>query len=50
MGLAVGLKLVLAVGALFGTVSLLVAVLLGDMGASLAITLNAMRIARLEAE
>ncbi|MEE9575925.1 MAG: cation-translocating P-type ATPase [Gemmatimonadota bacterium] len=47
IGLALGLKLVLAVGAVGGVVSLLVAVLVGDMGASLAVTLNAMRLARL---
>ncbi|MCZ6825820.1 MAG: cation-translocating P-type ATPase [Gemmatimonadetes bacterium] len=47
IGLALGLKLVLAVGAIGGVVSLLVAVLVGDMGASLAVTLNAMRLARL---
>jgi Cd2+/Zn2+-exporting ATPase len=47
IGLALGLKLLLAVGAIGGVVSLLVAVLVGDMGASLAVTLNAMRLARL---
>lgn len=47
IGLALGLKLLLAVGAVTGTVSLLVAVLVGDLGASLAVTLNAMRVARL---
>lgn len=47
IGLALGLKLLLAVGAVGGVVSLLVAVLVGDMGASLAVTLNAMRLARL---
>jgi Cd2+/Zn2+-exporting ATPase len=47
--LALGLKALLALGALTGTVNLLVAVLLGDMGASLAVTLNAMRLSRLEA-
>jgi Cd2+/Zn2+-exporting ATPase len=46
IGLALGLKLVLAVGAVSGVVTLLVAVLLGDLGASLAVTLNAMRLAR----
>jgi Cd2+/Zn2+-exporting ATPase len=47
ISLALGLKLLLAVGAVTGMVNLLVAVLLGDMGASLAVTLNAMRISRL---
>jgi Cd2+/Zn2+-exporting ATPase len=49
IALALGLKLVLAIGAVSGFVSLLVAVLLGDMGASIAVTVNAMRITRLEA-
>ena len=48
VGLAIALKLSLAIGAVLGTVSLLVAVLLGDLGASLAVTINAMRIARLK--
>jgi Cd2+/Zn2+-exporting ATPase len=47
IALALGLKLVLAVGAVAGLVSLLVAVLVGDMGASLVVTANAMRLARL---
>jgi Zn2+/Cd2+-exporting ATPase len=46
ISLAIGLKLVLAVGAIAGFVSLAVAVLIGDMGGSLAVTLNALRIAR----
>jgi soluble P-type ATPase len=46
IGLALGLKLVLAVGAVLGVVSLAVAVLVGDMGGSLAVTVNALRIAR----
>jgi Cd2+/Zn2+-exporting ATPase len=45
---ALGLKMLLAVGAVGGVVSLLVAVLVGDMGASLTVTLNAMRLTRLE--
>jgi Cd2+/Zn2+-exporting ATPase len=45
--LALGLKLLLAAGAVSGVVSLLVAVLVGDLGASLAVTLNAMRLARI---
>lgn len=47
IAIAVGLKLLLAVGAVTGFVNLLVAVLLGDLGASLAVTLSAMRISRL---
>ncbi len=47
IGLALGLKLLLAAGAIGGVVSLLVAVLVGDMGASIAVTLNAMRLAHL---
>jgi Cd2+/Zn2+-exporting ATPase len=45
IALAIGLKLVLAAGAVAGMVSLAVAVLVGDMGGSLAVTLNALRIA-----
>ncbi|WP_419934372.1 heavy metal translocating P-type ATPase [Candidatus Palauibacter sp.] len=45
---ALGIKAILAVGAVGGFVSLIVAVLVGDMGASLAVTLNAMRLARLK--
>jgi Cd2+/Zn2+-exporting ATPase len=48
IGLALGLKLVLAVGAVLGLVSLAVAVLVGDMGGSLAVTANALRLARLQ--
>lgn len=48
IALALGLKLLLAVGAVTGVVSLLVAVLVGDLGASLAVTLNAMRLANLK--
>lgn len=43
---ALGLKAVLAVGAVGGVVSLAVAVLVGDMGGSLAVTLNALRLGR----
>ncbi|MEJ2237016.1 MAG: cation-translocating P-type ATPase [Gemmatimonadales bacterium] len=49
IALALGLKLTLAAGAIGGVVTLMVAVLVGDMGASLAVTLNAMRIARMKA-
>ena len=45
---ALGLKAILAIGAVAGSVSLIVAVLVGDIGASLAVTLNAMRLARLK--
>lgn len=45
--LALVLKGVLAVGAVTGVVSLMVAVLVGDLGASIAVTVNAMRLARL---
>lgn len=44
IALAVGLKFALAVGAVSGHVTLAVAVLLGDLGASLAVTLNALRL------
>jgi Cd2+/Zn2+-exporting ATPase len=46
IALALGLKLVLAVGAVLGLVSLAVAVLVGDMGGSLVVTVNALRLAR----
>ena len=46
IALALSLKLVLAIGAVLGIVSLAVAVLVGDMGGSLAVTINALRIAR----
>ena len=39
-------KLVLAIGAVMGVVSLSVAVIVGDMGGSLVVTLNALRLAR----
>ena len=45
VGTALGLKLVLAVGAILGVVSLAAAVLVGDLGASIAVTLNAIRLA-----
>ena len=50
IALALGLKLVLAIGAVSGLVSLLVAVLVGDLGASLAVTLNSMRLANLKSQ
>lgn len=46
IAVALGLKAFLAVGAVTGFVSLIVAVVVGDLGASLAVTLNAMRLAR----
>ena len=46
IALAIGLKAALAIGAVAGLVSLMVAVLVGDLGASLAVTLNAMRLTR----
>ena len=45
IGTALGLKLVLAIGAILGVVSLAAAVLVGDLGASIAVTLNAIRLA-----
>lgn len=44
--LALTAKLLLAIGAIAGVVSLAVAVLVGDMGGSLAVTINALRLAR----
>jgi Cd2+/Zn2+-exporting ATPase len=49
IALALALKLVLAVGAVTGYVSLAIAVLVGDMGGSLAVTANALRLARMKA-
>jgi Cd2+/Zn2+-exporting ATPase len=43
---ALAVKIVLAVGVPMGWVSLIVAVLIGDMGASLVVTANALRLAR----
>jgi Cd2+/Zn2+-exporting ATPase len=47
---SLGVKALLAIGAPLGYVSVLVAVVVGDMGMSLAVTGNAMRLARLEPE
>jgi Zn2+/Cd2+-exporting ATPase len=47
---AIVLKAVLAAGVPLGAVSLIVAVLVGDMGASLAVTTNALRLARVAPE
>jgi Zn2+/Cd2+-exporting ATPase len=46
---AILVKGVLAVGVPFGVVSLVLAVILGDMGVSLAVTLNALRLGRMGA-
>lgn len=46
IGLALTAKLLLAVGAVAGVVSLAVAVLVGDMGGSLLVTVNALRLTR----
>jgi Cd2+/Zn2+-exporting ATPase len=50
IALAIGLKVLLAAGAVAGVVSLMVAVLVGDMGASVGVTLNASRLAHLAPE
>ena len=50
IALSIGLKLVLAVGAVSGLVSLAVAVLVGDLGASLVVTGNALRLASIRPE
>ncbi len=49
IALALGVKAVLAIGVPLGAVSLITAVLVGDMGVSLAVTLNALRLARVGA-
>lgn len=49
IGVALGLKLILGVGAVAGVVSLAVAVLVGDLGASVAVTLSALRLAQFTA-
>ena len=48
IALALAVKAVLAIGVPLGGVSLIAAVLVGDMGVSLAVTLNALRLARLK--
>jgi Cd2+/Zn2+-exporting ATPase len=50
IGLALGLKAVLAIGAVAGVVSLAVAVLVGDLGASIVVTANALSLARIRPE
>ncbi len=47
VGASLGVKLALAAGVPLGLVSLIVAVLVGDMGASLGVTANSMRLARI---
>jgi len=47
---SLGVKLLLAVGVPFGYVSVAVAVLVGDMGMSLGVTGNAMRLSRVHPE
>lgn len=46
IGVALGLKLVLVIGTVLGSVNLAVAVIVGDLGGTLVVTLNAMRLAR----
>ena len=48
IALALAVKAVLAIGVPLGAVSLITAVLVGDMGVSLAVTVNALRLARVE--
>jgi Cd2+/Zn2+-exporting ATPase len=50
IGSSLGVKLVLAVGAPLGLVTVIHAVVIGDMGMSLAVTSNAMRLANVEPE
>lgn len=50
IALALGLKLLLAVGAVTRNVGLAAAVLVRDLGGSLAVTLNARRLAATRAE
>lgn len=49
IALALGVKAVLAIGVPLGAVSLITAVLVGDMGVSLAVTINALRLAKVGA-
>ena len=49
IALALAVKAVLAIGVPLGAVSLITAVLVGDMGVSLAVTLNALRLGRVGA-
>jgi Cd2+/Zn2+-exporting ATPase len=43
---AIAIKAILAIGVPLGYVSLITAVVVGDMGVSLAVTLNALRLGR----
>ncbi len=47
---AIGVKAVLAIGVPLGMVSLITAVVVGDLGISLAVTLNAFRLARVQVD
>ena len=47
---SLGVKALLAVGVPLGYVTVAIAVVVGDMGMSLGVTSNAMRLARIEAE
>ncbi|WP_227354679.1 heavy metal translocating P-type ATPase [Haladaptatus salinisoli] len=47
---SVGVKALLAVGVPFGLVNVAIAVIVGDMGMSLGVTTNALRLARIEPE
>ena len=47
---ALATKLLLAVGAVLGSVSLAVAVLVGDMGGSIVVTINALRLTHMRSE
>ncbi|MEX2049457.1 MAG: cation-translocating P-type ATPase [Gemmatimonadota bacterium] len=49
IGAAIAIKAILAIGVPLGYVSLITAVLVGDMGVSLAVTLNALRLGRVKA-
>jgi Cd2+/Zn2+-exporting ATPase len=49
IGLAIGVKTLLAIGVPLGFVSLIAAVIVGDMGVSLLVTANALRLARVNA-
>ena len=47
---SIGVKTLLAIGVPFGLVSVIAAVVIGDMGMSIGVTANAMRLSRLEPE
>ncbi|MFQ5689107.1 MAG: heavy metal translocating P-type ATPase [Gemmatimonadota bacterium] len=50
IGVALAVKFTLAAGVPFGLVSLILAVLLGDMGTSLGVTFNSLRLARIRSQ